>query len=63
MRTIVVCDGDAPSKHVYVTQSNYVEIEVERFGQTDMSYRFLFHYQGAFAQRCFNGDVQQEPPT
>ena len=44
--TVVVCDGDSPQKHIYITESNYVEIEVEKFGQNDVSYRFLLRYEG-----------------
>ncbi len=46
IRTVVVCDGDSPQKHIYITDSNYVEIEVEKFGQNDISYRFLMRYEG-----------------
>lgn len=46
IRTVVVCDGDKSTKHTYITESNYVEIEVEKFGQTDTTYRFLLRYDG-----------------
>ena len=52
VRSVVVCDGDSAEKHIYVSDSNYMEIELEKLGNTDASYRFLFRYQGKKTNPC-----------
>ncbi len=43
--SVVVCDGDPEDKHIYITDSHVVEIEVERSQTPDAEFRFLLKYQ------------------
>ena len=48
VRSIVVCDGDPPQKHIYISDGHVVEIELEKNDSPDANFRFLLQYEGQY---------------
>ena len=44
-KSLVVCDGDPEDKHIYISDSHVVEIEIEKSQSQDATFRFLLQYQ------------------
>ena len=55
-RSIVVCNGDPNDKHIYVSDTNVLEIQVQSLSLTDNDSppRFLLKYEG-ITVFCING--------